>query len=51
MFTNLNVGMGDPWTGQLRLSDIDLLTVTSGGMRLDSLGADPPIGSGIVLSF
>ena len=43
--------MGEPWTGQLKLSDIDLLTVTSGGMRLDNLGADPPIGSRIMLTF
>ena len=35
----------------LKLSDIDLLTVTSGGMRLDNLGADPPIGSRIMLTF
>ena len=50
-FTNLNVGIGKPWTGQLRLSDIDILTVTTGGIRLDNLGADPPIGSGMMVTF
>ena len=50
-FTNLNVGIGEPWTGQLKLSDIDVLTVTTGGIRLDNLGADPPMGSGITATF
>ena len=50
-YTDLNVGMGDPCTGQLKLCDNELLTVTRGGTRLDNFGPDPPIGSGIVHIF
>ena len=38
--------MGDPCTGQLKLWLDNEFGVDTGGTRLDSLGADPPIGSG-----
>ena len=38
--------MGDPCTGQLKLWLDNKFGVDTGGTRLDSLGADPPIGSG-----
>ena len=48
--TDLNDGMGEPCTGQLKLCDNDSLTWTSGGIKLDNFGSDPPMGSGTLQS-
>ena len=46
MYTNLKVGIGDPWAGHFKVKVFDwILVILVRSVSIANLGADPPIGS------